>query len=80
MFELVSRNILWVSERQALEAIHHCPRYCLGTYLKPEQEVMTMLKWLFVVLLVLQAYFAASYVVPVDREAQAAFSGMQHNG
>jgi hypothetical protein len=35
-----------------------------------------MLKWLFAVLLVLQAHFAASYLVPLDREAQATFGGL----
>lgn len=34
------------------------------------------MKWLFAVLLVLQAHFAASYLVPLDREAQATFSGL----
>jgi hypothetical protein len=33
-------------------------------------------KWLFAVLLVLQARFAASYLVPLDREAQATFGGL----
>jgi hypothetical protein len=33
-------------------------------------------KWLFAVLLVLQAHFAASYLVPLDREAQATFRGL----
>jgi hypothetical protein len=28
------------------------------------------MKWLFAALLVLQAHFAASYLVPLDREAQ----------
>ena len=35
-----------------------------------------MLKWLFAVLLVLQAHFAASYLVPLDREAQREFGGL----
>ena len=35
-----------------------------------------MLKWLFAALLVLQAHFAASYLVPLDREAQATFGGL----
>ena len=34
------------------------------------------MKWLFAVLLVLQAHFAASYLVPLDREAQATFGGL----
>jgi hypothetical protein len=35
-----------------------------------------MLKWLFAALLILQAHFAASYLVPLDREAQATFGGL----
>jgi|SRR5215212_387341 len=35
-----------------------------------------MLKWLFAALLVLQAHFAASYLVPLDGEAQATFGGL----
>jgi len=35
-----------------------------------------MLKWLFAALLVLQAHFAASYLVPLDREAQGTFGGL----
>ncbi len=35
-----------------------------------------MLKWLFAALLVLQAHFAASYLVPLDREAQGEFGGL----
>jgi hypothetical protein len=35
-----------------------------------------MLKWLFAALLVLQAHFAASYLVPLNREAQATFGGL----
>ena len=35
-----------------------------------------MSKWLFAVLLVLQAHFAASYLVPLDREAQGTFGGL----
>ena len=35
-----------------------------------------MWKWLFAALLVLQAHFAASYLVPLDREAQGAFGGL----
>src|SRR5215211_3454528 len=34
------------------------------------------MKWLFAALLVLQAHFAASYLVPLDREAQATFGGL----
>src|SRR5512133_1713328 len=34
------------------------------------------MKWLFAGLLVLQAHFAASYLVPLDREAQATFGGL----
>ena len=30
---------------------------------------MTMFKWLFAALLLLEAHFAASYLVPLDREA-----------
>jgi hypothetical protein len=37
---------------------------------------MTMLKWLFAALLVLQAHFAASYLVPLDRETQGEFGGL----
>src|SRR5919202_5592346 len=35
-----------------------------------------MLKWLFAVLLVLEAHFAASYLVPLDTEAQRTFGGL----
>jgi len=35
-----------------------------------------MSKWLFAALLVLQAHFAASYLVPLDREAQGEFGGL----
>ena len=35
-----------------------------------------MLKWLFAALLVLEAHFAASYLVPLDREAQGEFGGL----
>ena len=35
-----------------------------------------MSKWLFAALLVLQAHFAASYLVPLDREAQETFGGL----
>ena len=34
------------------------------------------MRWLFAVLLVLQAHFAASYLVPLDREAQQTFGGL----
>ena len=34
------------------------------------------MKWLFAVLLVLQAHFAASYLVPLDRGAQREFGGL----
>ncbi len=34
------------------------------------------MKWLFAALLLLQAHFAASYLVPLDREAQATFGGL----
>src|SRR5215210_6463551 len=37
---------------------------------------MTMAKWLFAALLVLQAHFAASYLVPLDREAQETFGDL----
>jgi hypothetical protein len=37
---------------------------------------MTVSKWLFAALLVLQAHFAASYLVPLDREAQGTFGGL----
>ena len=37
---------------------------------------MTILKWLFAALLLLQAHFAASYLVPLDREAQQTFGGL----
>jgi hypothetical protein len=35
-----------------------------------------MSKWLFAALLVLQAHFAASYLVPLDSEAQGTFGGL----
>lgn len=35
-----------------------------------------MSKWLFTALLVLQAHFSASYLVPLNREAQGEFSGL----
>jgi hypothetical protein len=34
------------------------------------------LRWLVVVVLALQAHFAASYLVPLDREAQGEFGGL----
>jgi hypothetical protein len=34
------------------------------------------MKWLLPALLVRQAHFAASYLVPLDREAQATFGGL----
>ncbi len=37
---------------------------------------MTMQKWLFTALLLLQGHFAASYLVPLDREAQREFGGL----
>ena len=37
---------------------------------------MAMLKWLFAALLVLQAHFAASYLVPLKREDQGTFGGL----
>src|SRR5918994_521883 len=37
---------------------------------------MSMAKWLLVALLVLQAHFAASYLVPLDREAEREFGGL----
>jgi hypothetical protein len=36
----------------------------------------TVSKWLFAALLVLEAHFAASYIVPLDREAQGTFGGL----
>jgi hypothetical protein len=36
----------------------------------------TMLKWVFVALLALQAHFAASYLVPLDEQAQRTFGGL----
>ena len=35
-----------------------------------------MAKWLFAALLVLQAHFAASYLVPLDRQAQGQLGGL----
>jgi hypothetical protein len=35
-----------------------------------------MLKWLFIALLALQAHFAASYLVPLDAQAQQTFGGL----
>jgi hypothetical protein len=40
------------------------------------QEVMTMSKWFLTALLVLQAHFAASYLVPLNTEAQREFGGL----
>lgn len=37
---------------------------------------MRLSEWLFTALLVLQAHFAASYLVPLDREAQGEFGGL----
>ena len=37
---------------------------------------MTMWKWLFTALLIVQAHFAASYLVPLDGEAQEEFGGL----
>jgi hypothetical protein len=37
---------------------------------------MTLWNWLFTALLVLQAHFAASYLVPLDSEAQREFGGL----
>ncbi|WP_440008972.1 hypothetical protein [Halomicrococcus sp. SG-WS-1] len=37
---------------------------------------MDIEKWLFAALLVLQAHFAASYVVPLDEQAQGEFGGL----
>ena len=37
---------------------------------------MAIQKWLFTVLLVLQAHFSASYLVPLDSEAQREFGGL----
>jgi hypothetical protein len=34
-----------------------------------------MMKWIFVALLAVQAHFAASYLVPLDEEAQRTFGG-----
>ena len=34
------------------------------------------MRWLFAALLVLQAHFVASYLVPLDREAQGTFGGL----
>jgi hypothetical protein len=38
--------------------------------------VFAMMKWLFVALLVVQAHFAASYLVPLDEQAQRTFGGL----
>ena len=40
------------------------------------KEVMTMAKWLFAALLLLQVHFTASFLVPLDREAQQTFGGL----
>jgi hypothetical protein len=37
---------------------------------------MPMLKWLFAVVLVIEAHFAASYLVPLDAQAQQTFGGL----
>ncbi|WP_433633241.1 hypothetical protein [Halomicrococcus sp. NG-SE-24] len=37
---------------------------------------MALQKWLFTALLVLQAHFAASYLVPLDSQAQREFGGL----
>lgn len=37
---------------------------------------MTVAKWLFSALLILQAHFAASYLVPLDSEARREFGGL----
>ncbi|WP_232700699.1 hypothetical protein [Halobacterium wangiae] len=37
---------------------------------------MAVTRWLFTALLVLQAHFAASYLVPLDEEAQGEFGGL----
>ncbi|ELY60629.1 hypothetical protein [Natronolimnohabitans innermongolicus] len=37
---------------------------------------MTIVNWLFAALLVLQAHFAASYLVPLDGDAQREFGGL----
>jgi hypothetical protein len=34
------------------------------------------MRWIFVAALTLQAHFAASYLVPLDRQAQAEFGGL----
>jgi hypothetical protein len=38
--------------------------------------MIIMAKWLFAAFLVLQAHFAASYLVPLDRETQETFGGL----
>jgi hypothetical protein len=35
-----------------------------------------MIKWLFIALVVVQAHFAASYLVPLDEQAQRTFGGL----
>lgn len=37
---------------------------------------MSFTRWLFAALLLLQAHFAASFLVPLDREAQREFGGL----
>lgn len=37
---------------------------------------MSITRWLFAALLLLQAHFAASFLVPLDREAQCEFGGL----
>ena len=37
---------------------------------------MAMARWLFTALLLVQTHFAASYLVPLDREAQREFGGL----
>ena len=39
-------------------------------------NAMTIANWLFSALLLLQAHFAASYLVPLDSEAQQEFGGL----
>lgn len=40
------------------------------------KEIMASSNWLFGVLLLLHAHFAASYLVPLDEEAQGEFGGL----
>lgn len=35
-----------------------------------------MIRWMFVALLVIQSHFAASYLVPLDEQAQRTFGGL----